>query len=440
MSDATTREWCQYRTPDAVAQALVAMVPTFAATRPLRVLDPGAGDGVLGFMLVERLMLEQPALCVDLTLVEAEPKMRERLAARVEAEHARWGGCLRCEVVATDFLAWSPLAHFDVVVCNPPYGKISPEVERGGKAPNIYARFVEHSMHQLRVGGAGCFIVPRSYMNGAYFADFRDALYWLGALVRVHQFESRRIFDDVLQEVVLVHYVRTEHVGVEAVVYGEVAPSVLVSYSQDADGARSAEPLALPRSVVEHGGVWLPSSEHQAKIVERGHAEPTRLHSLRFMVSTGKVIPFRVTEHLRDAAGSSTVPLLRPQHVRAGQVTWPATAPLAKPEHISRTATKLLVPTANYVLVRRMSTKEDARRVVAAPLLAGQLDTDLLGIENHLNLIYRLGLTEVEARELAEYLNSDEVDLYVRAGNGNTQVNAAELLALPMVRGPWVPR
>jgi adenine-specific DNA-methyltransferase len=438
------REWCQYRTPDRIAQALASMVVSLGQRDVIRILDPGAGDGVLGFTLAEKILREYHEACVVLTLVEAEPQMHARLVARVELELERWAERLHCEVVGEDFLSWSPQRHYDIAICNPPYGKISPEDERGGVAPNLYARFMEHAMRQLVLGGAGCFVVPRSYMSGAYFSSFRETLWRLGALVHAHVFESRRIFAGVLQEIVLVHYVRTEHFGCEAVVRGEAPDHVLVSSSHDADDIEldvlgQRRPLMLERMrVVEPGGscgVWLPTTEHQARLVEQGHFELRRVSALGVQVSTGRVIPFRVREHLRERASKSTVPLLWMQHVRDGEVAWPLRKSFDKPEHISTAAAKLLVPAGNYVLVRRVSAKEDARRIVAAPLLAGQLDAELLGIENHLNYITRPGMTAAEARELAEYLNSDEIDSYVRAGNGNTQISAAELRALPLGLG-----
>jgi adenine-specific DNA-methyltransferase len=55
-------------------------------------------------------------------------------------------------------------------------------------------------------------------------------------------------------------------------------------------------------------------------------------------------------------------------------------------------------------------------------------------LENHLNYVYRVRghLTREEAAGLAAVLGSSLLDRYFRVSNGNTQVNATELRALPL--------
>lgn len=58
----------------------------------------------------------------------------------------------------------------------------------------------------------------------------------------------------------------------------------------------------------------------------------------------------------------------------------------------------------------------------------------MIGLENHLNYLYRPGsiLSYEEAIGIAAFLNSTLVDRYFRITNGNTQVNATELRKLPL--------
>ena len=114
---------------------------------------------------------------------------------------------------------------------------------------------------------------------------------------------------------------------------------------------------------------------------------------------------------------------------------WPL--PVAdKPQWIEAAAEsmKLLVPDATYVLLRRFSAKEDKRRLVAAPLIQGTLEEDLIGLENHLNYVRGVTreLDEELACGLAALLSSTFLDRYFRISNGNTQVSATELRAMPL--------
>ena len=115
-------------------------------------------------------------------------------------------------------------------------------------------------------------------------------------------------------------------------------------------------------------------------------------------------------------------------------VRWPGTRRKQDFIKLAADERRLLVPNRNYVLMRRFSAKEDAQRITAAPYLSDRFDCGLLGLENHLNYIHRPGgsLTRHEALGLAALYNSKLLDTYFRAINGNTQVSATELRAMPL--------
>ncbi|MNR04937.1 hypothetical protein D3C85_1209350 [compost metagenome] len=94
-----------------------------------------------------------------------------------------------------------------------------------------------------------------------------------------------------------------------------------------------------------------------------------------------------------------------------------------------------LVENRNCVLLRRFSTKEDNRRLIAAPYLKQfSSDKEFIGIENHLNYIYHKekALTTAVVLGLAAILNSRIFDLYFRTFNGNINVSATELRDFPL--------
>lgn len=210
---------------------------------------------------------------------------------------------------------------------------------------------------------------------------------------------------------------------------------VLVSASNGPRGAIRTR--TVPRCAV----VETDDSEAFIRLpVERDHAEiagvlaglPARLGDLGVAVSTGPVVDFRLRDHLRGKAGTDdAVPLLYPASVRASEVTWPTNG-TRKPCAISRAARDWLVPDGNYVLVRRLTAKEEDRRVVAALLHEGQLGFDELGLENHLNYFHANGdgLDRRLGQGLTKYLNSSLVDRYIRLFSGHTQINASDLRAL----------
>jgi hypothetical protein len=103
-----------------------------------------------------------------------------------------------------------------------------------------------------------------------------------------------------------------------------------------------------------------------------------------------------------------------------------------KANAISRNAEteKWFFPTGFYCVVRRFSSKEERRRIMASVVQPSSfIGADLLAFENHLNVFHECkhGLPEALAHGLAVFLNSTAVDEYFRRFNGHTQVNATDL-------------
>ncbi len=117
------------------------------------------------------------------------------------------------------------------------------------------------------------------------------------------------------------------------------------------------------------------------------------------------------------------------------QIIWPS-GQTTKLEAIeaSHDSEGLLCKRANYVLVRRISSNDDGRRLIAAPLLSRSLQFKSVAFENHLNYIHAAerSLGPADAIGLAALLSSPILNRYFRTVGGTTQVNASELLGIPL--------
>lgn len=447
----------QYFTPSVVAQ----LMGTMLAPRKGRVfvLDPGAGVGPLAATAAVRLVSSAtPPDELHVVAYELDAELVPQLS-EVLHEVRRWcedqGVPTTVEVREQDFLAAAaeaapthptlgfdassripPPGLFDVAILNPPYAKIgttSREREQarrlGVETSNIYAAFWAAAISCVRSGGDVVSITPRSFCNGAYFQPFRHWLLERAAVRRVHVFDSRnKAFRDagVLQENVITHL----KVGARQ------GPVRLTAQEH---------PLAKirPRSVPFERVVQPADARRFIHIVPDDDADIAAgrmtafthtLDELGLQVSTGRVVDFRARDLLRQQLDSGSVPLVYPTHLRNGRVVWPNPHG-RKPNAIARDEAArrgLLVPDGDYTLVKRFTTKEERRRVVAAVCEAGALGHSLLGFENHVNYFHRdgWGIDPEVALGLAIYLNMSIVDDYLRQFSGHTQVNAGDLRSL----------
>ena len=122
---------------------------------------------------------------------------------------------------------------------------------------------------------------------------------------------------------------------------------------------------------------------------------------------------------------------LYPGHFSGSGATWPIEG-MKKPNAIERNADteKWLYPNGFYCVVRRFSSKEEKRRIMASVVEPGVFGkTPMLGFENHLNLFHenKRGLPERLARGLTVFLNTTAVDEHFRRFNGHTPVSYTHL-------------
>lgn len=413
----------QFFTPAAVAK-LLADLPRIPEQDDISILDPGAGTGMLTAALIDRLLSERPSLHIRLVAVEIDESLLPALRATL-TDCERLG--VETRLITDDFVAWalSFHEHFDLVIQNPPYRKLtsgstSDRALRGAgiHVPNIYAGFMALGIRLLRDGGQQVSITPRSWMNGTYYAPFRHAFLNSAGIDAIHIFESRStLFEDsgVLQETVIVS--ATKGHKPEKV-------RILISGSQH---DKAKERMVAYTDVATKDFIHIPATQHDADAVRWMAQFNDTLDSLGLSVSTGKVVDFRSRELLFHDRVQDSVPMVYPANFYNGNIEHPRDS-VHKPQWFKvahEDAHKYLVPSGTYTLIKRFSAKEEKRRVVSA-VWSG---TEPAAFDNKTNYIHNhgQGLDPVLARGLCMWFNSTRLDDYFRVFSGHTQVNAGDL-------------
>jgi len=423
------------------------------------VLDPGAGIGMLSAAFCERLLNSQETYNISIDAYETDAKLipyLEKTLKKCKATLEDNGHVLEYKIVEKDFIldnpnylnrktlfgATSQPFYYDYIISNPPYYKLnknSPQTqimrEFVSGQPNIYSFFMALSLDMLNENGQMVFITPRSFCSGLYFKRFRKWLLDNGIINNIHVFESRKdVFtkENVLQENVIMRITpKKEEKEQKHAVITKSTNSLFHDLKE----------LEMDYEDIFHrknGDVFIkvPSSKVDIKVQRIINSWNYTLKDFGLKVSTGPVVSFRATEFLSPEFKDNKpmVPLLWMHNIKGIDVVWPIRN-LKKEAaiKISEESKVLLVPSKNYVLVKRFSSKEQKKRVHAGVLLKSKMKFEKIGIENHLNYVYKYGgsLSVEEAYGVASVLNTSIIDIFFRMLNGSTQVNAVDIENLP---------
>jgi len=430
----------QFMTPSTVARFMASLFSP-STLQTARFLDAGAGIGSLSGASLDRFAAGGfPFQHVQVVVYEIDAKLRDLLSQTL----AKYQGHFDIDISVRrgDFieeavkLIFKGEERFTHAILNPPYKKIHSASRHrfllrrvGIETVNLYSAFVALTIELMQPGGQIVAIMPRSFCNGPYYRPFRELILAKTAIKYIHLFAARnRAFrdDDVLQENIIILLERKALQG-----------NVTVSTSTD-DSFTDMETNVYPfdRIVFPNGPecfIHVPTSP------KRNHLEfsPAIRFSLADMgleVSTGPVVDFRLRRHLRQIPEQGSVPLLYPGHFSGQAIDWPKPG-AKKPNAIMRNAEteKWLYPNGYYVVVRRFSSKEEKRRIMASVVYPDAFNSSpMIGFENHLNVFHsrKQGIPENLARGLTVFLNSTAVDEQFRLFSGHTQVNATDLRLL----------
>jgi adenine-specific DNA-methyltransferase len=402
-------------------------------------LDAGAGIGSLASAFLERCIATELSFSkIEVTAFELDSLIHEELNDTLASYTDRLSVVYK--ILEGDFIEqavnninFDRDCGFTHAILNPPYQKINSKSlhrrllrQAGIETVNLYSAFVALALTMMAPGGQIVAILPRSFCNGPYYRPFRDFMLERAAIQHIHLFDSRRQAfkdDDVLQEnIILLLECGIPQGSVTVTTSTDNSFTDLVTHTHPFD--RIVFPTDSERFI------HVPTSLERSDI-ELSTAICYSLEDVGIKVSTGPVVDFRLKSHLRKMSEPGTVPLLYPAHFTRQNIEWPKPN-IKKPNAIDRNAEteKWLYPNGFYCLVRRFSSKEEKRRIVAnvwEPDTFG--DVELLGLENHLNVYHenKHGLPEALARGLAVYLNTTSVDENFRRSSGHTQVNATDL-------------
>jgi len=417
----------------------------------ISILDPGCGTAMLSCSLIEKLVSESEIKEIELTLYETDKNLITQ--TKLVAEYLdNWLKNHKVKfsytIIERDFVLDNSEAfnlnslfgnehvkQFDYIISNPPYFKISKADRRAAVAkelvygqPNIYAIFMGLSAKLLKGQGELIFITPRSFAAGNYFKAFRQSFLSEVSISDIHIFESRnKMFknDNVLQENIILRATKLKNIFIKVTVSecdkGLLNPKEYLYSTEDLIDLKSKDKV-----------LFIPSNQNESDTIKIFKKWSNTLNDFNIQISTGPVVAFRCEAFFKTEGQVSDVlaPLVWLHNIKEMEFAYPLRKG-NKPAFIENNedSRKVLLKNKNYIFVRRFSSKDDKSRLVCCPYFAKSIDTEMVGVENHINYIHRPNgdLNENEIWGISALYSSSLFDTFFRTFNGNTQVGASEL-------------
>ena len=457
MPDRLRAELGAYYTPPALCERLLDRATEAGVDwRSARILDPACGGGAFLSPVARRIKDYLDGHSAETVLKNIQNRVRgfelDPFAAWLSQVfldvtlgelYLETGTRLRSIVQVHDTLEQTPREEgFDLVVGNPPYGRVSlsPDLRNRFRRSlfghaNLYGVFTDLALRFARPGGVIAFVTPTSFLAGEYFKNLRGLLGREAPPVSIDFVGERKgVFTDVLQETLLATYRRggSSDAGTDA---GSDTGKVHF-ITPGPDGSitiKTAGSFGLPE---EPAQPWvMPRSEDQCLLVRQAEQLPHRLADYGYTVSTGPLVWNRHKESLREESGKGRYPLIWAESVRPyGAFEFRAVKRNHKPYFEPKPNERWVVTDSPCVLSQRTTSKEQDRRLKAAELPRSFVEKHGgVVVENHLNIIKPLGgEPKVTPAALSALLNSEVVDRLFRCINGSVAVSAYELKSLPL--------
>lgn len=445
INDINKSRYAQFHTPWNIACYMAKM---FKKTKykTVRILDPGSGFGILTAAFIDNILLLNKSNIKNIfvTMYEIDEKVIPKLNYNMNiiTEICNKKGIeIKYRIYNENFIsAFSILEEnntYNYVIINPPYMKLKTKSEEkkrlkelGLDSTNYYSAFVSLAKRVLIKNGEIVAITPRSFCNGEYFNGFRKDLLQDMSFDKIHLFESRNevfINNEVLQESIIYHCVKNKLTS---------RKNVQISYSYDESFNNiikkqcRIDDIILPND--DKLIIRILKHNEEDEISKKINLLDLTLDQLGISVSTGPVVDFReVDKSLLKDYKRGTVPIIFSEHIGFNYIEWPKLNAkkynYIMPSDLNRNK---LRNKGFYLLVKRITSKEDKRRIVSA--ICNISGYKYITFDNKVNYyhINKSGLSYNIVKGLNIYLSSTIVDIYFRTLSGNTQVNVSDLKSL----------
>ncbi len=416
----------------------------------VRVLDAGAGTGILSAAVLEMICRAGYSKTVELVCYENDammlPMLKNNLARLRKKCRHDYGVRLNARVEETNFvlaassylqedLFSAALEHFDYVVMNPTsalMAKDSPEVaalsELCAGATDLAFLFLALGHAAMLEDGELAAVLPTSYASSHYIERLRLFIGERSYLTQLHLFSAKAKREARADET------RSHMLAVWK--HGARPSDARVTLSSSKKETEDAPVTVLPPFPYERivnpktGALLLIKSEEEASVLEAVESLPATFKSLGLRMRTGLTLESRYAESIRSAPVDGAIPLIHPKNIVGGLTKLPTE------KYIIPIIPSLAQKNKNMLFIKRVPAKSDNRHLLCSVYLAPQLPRfPMISTHNKLNYVDYEDGREMDSaflHGLYAVLSSDLYEKYCTILSKAPQINAKEYGELPL--------
>lgn len=429
----------QFFTPTSIASKMFETIDLnyINSLKSIKILEPSAGCGTLILALVLYLVKNTQVKIINIDAYEISNDLstilKKNLLHLKKYIKDSTSITLNTRVYNDNFILknsskWKSTKinnGYNLIISNPPFKKINQTCEEAvclkeivfGQ-PNIYALFIALSLKLLMPNGIYIVISPRSYLVGMYNEKLRKYAFDNFTLKNLHSFDNRNIFKFTNQEIIISTFINNKGNNI-----------INISHNGKFKYKTTLDDIIYDKN---NYSLFIPKNNSDILLLSQISNFKYSLHELGINVSVGPIVQFRNEEHLSDKIyNSSFAPLLVSKDILENEIIYYQRENKRKTHNKSiNIKAKNLIKNSNYLLLRKVTAKDDRNPIISSVLRNNYFNHGLLGLDNNLLYFHSIDpLTELSLDEcygLFCYFNSNYFNQLYSLINGNHTINISD--------------
>lgn len=430
----------QFFTPYDTACKMISTIDfnNYKNSKSLRILEPSSGCGILIASIVMHIVINYnhiKEIYVDAYEYDEDvcKILSNNLVNLSEYIYNVYNVTLKFHIINKNFIlananAWNEEENsniYDIIISNPPYKKINKSSEESvimndiiyGQ-PNIYTLFIAMSLKLLKKNGTYIVLSPRNYLSGEYSKKLRTYIFSKFSLTHIHLFEKRSMFKSVNQEVIISTFVNNKF-----------HDNVNISFNGSSNFSVPFDDIILDKNSYS---LIVPKTSKDIALSKCINSLQYTLNDLGLKISVGPIVQFRNIEDIRkDVYSEQFAPLLVTADIQPNNTLQYFSRENKRKTHNKSilSTNKYLVNNSNYVIIRKVTAKDDIDLIVASVLSKDYFNHDFIGLDNNLLYIHKIDRTDIDldiCYGIYAFINSLQFKNFYFLINGTHTINVTD--------------